>query len=89
MPVINPTNIGTFTISNSTVTITSEMGFRVVAMKLVSGTVRYNGSLRLNGTGSDPFTLSANDPVTIGGDEPIGGLTIDATSGVVQVITRS
>lgn len=81
-------NVGTFTVTGTTMTINANDGVMIVAMKLISGTVTFIGTSKVNGEASTAITLAANDPVTIGGNTPIDGLTINATSGSVYVITR-
>lgn len=82
-------NVGTKNLSGGTLSFTAESGVRIVSMILVSGTVTFTGSLPVGGADSDAITLVSGVAVTIGGDEPLNGLTIDATAGVVTVIIRN
>lgn len=79
-------NVGTRTLTSESVTLTSDMGIRSVAMKLVSGTVTYEGTLPLGTLASTAIALASNDPVCITFDGSIVGLVINATLGSVQLI---
>mgnify|MGYP001565116748 CR=1 FL=1 len=79
-------NIGTFTLTNGSLTITDSDGIRVLSMEWVSGTVTYSGVLPIGGNASTALTLVEDDPITIGFDFPIDGFTITATAGSVKLI---
>jgi hypothetical protein len=91
MQSVNSSKVGTFdlTSANSPFVISPEDGVRVIAMKLLSGAASYTGTMVVNGLNSGPIALVINDPVTIGGDQPIDTLEIDISSGILTVITRS
>jgi hypothetical protein len=81
--------VGTITLSGNVWTVIGDQGYKYISLKLVSGTVTYQGSLNIiiaTGivVGSTPQTLDASG-FFMGGDNPIHGLTIDATLGVVEI----
>lgn len=83
----NKENVGTFTLSATSVTILEEFGVRNVSVKLVSGTVTVVGTQKLGALSSTPIVVTAENPINISFGFPIDGYTIDATGGVAQVIT--
>ena len=86
MSVAISENVGTFQLSASTLSIVAEWGVTKISLLLVSGTVTYTGSMKLGSTSSSAITLTET-PLTLSFDFPIDGFTIDATSGVVIIIT--
>ena len=82
-------NIGTFTLSNQTVTIIREFSVSNISMLLVSGIVTVTGIMNLGAIASSPITLEAGTPLNLGSisNFPIDGLTIDASGGTVTIIT--
>ncbi len=78
--------IGTVTLTNETVTLVETNGIRKIAMKLVSGTVTYLGTLPFGTVGSSPITLADSDPVTVVSDYAMDGFTINASAGSVLLI---
>lgn len=82
-----PENVGTYTLTSSTLTIQESFGVRNISLLLVSGTVTVTGSMKLGSTVSSALTLAADKPLNLSFDFPIDGLIIDATSGVVTIVT--
>lgn len=82
-------NIGTFTLSGQIVTIIRDYSVSNISMLLVSGTVTVTGIMNLGAISSSPIILEAGTPLNLGSisNFPIDGLTIDASSGVVTIIT--
>jgi len=80
-------NIGTFTLSGQSVTVTGNDGVLNISLLLVSGTVTVTGVMSLGAIPSNAITLVADKPLNLGYNFPINGLTIDATAGVVTIIT--
>ncbi len=79
-------NLGTFNLS-SLVTVSGDWGIRNISFLLVSGTVTVTGSMKLGSIDSTPLTLVAGVSLNLGFNFPIDGLIIDASGGVVTVIT--
>ena len=82
-PGINTLSAGIFT-SNV------DMGYKYISLKLVSGTVTYSAPTVLAGV--VPPSAATQPPVTlddtgffISGENPIDGLIVDATLGVVII----
>lgn len=82
-----PENVGTYTLTSSTLTIQESFGVRNISLLLVSGTVTVTGSMKLGSTASSALTLAADKPLNLSFDFPVDGLIIDATSGVVTIVT--
>ena len=82
---VQPTSqIGTYLLTSGSVTISEEMGIRTMALKLVSGTVTYTGSLTTNGLTSTALTLDSNG-YAVSTINPIDGFTINASAGSVII----
>ena len=79
----------TYILTNSTLTITSNMGIRQISMSLLSGSATYCGTKNLNGTASVPIALLDGEFPNFANDYAIDGLTIDAGSGSVKIIANS
>jgi hypothetical protein len=79
--------VGTFTLTSNSITIINEWGVRNISLLLVSGTVTYTGTMKLGGTLPNALTLVAGTPLNLTFDFPIDGLIIDASAGVVTIIT--
>ena len=79
--------VGTFTLTSDSITIINEWGVRNISLLLVSGTVTYTGTMKLGGTSSNALALVAGTPLNLTFDFPIDGLIIDASAGVVTIIT--
>jgi hypothetical protein len=80
-------NIGTFTLDSEILNIIGEYGVLNISFLLVSGTVTVTGVMNLGARTSDPITLEADKPLNLGSNFPIDGLLIDASSGVVTIVT--
>lgn len=80
-------NIGTFTLSSQTITVSGNDGVLNISLLLVSGTVTVTGVMGIGGLSSTPITLVADKPLNLGSNFPIDGLTIDASAGEVTIIT--
>ena len=86
MPFIRQ-NIGTFTFDSQVVEIIGDYGVLNISFLLVSGTVTVTGITSLGSILSTPLTLEADKPLNLGSNFPLDGLTIDASAGVVTVVT--
>ncbi len=80
-------NIGTFTLSSEILVIINEFGVLNISLLLVSGTVTVTGIMKLGNRVSTAITLSSGVPLNLGYNFPIDGLTIDASAGVVTILT--
>lgn len=80
-------NIGTFTLNSQVVTIIRDYGVINISFLLVSGTVTVKGVMSLGSIASTPLTLEADKPLNLGSNLPLDGLEIDASAGVVTVVT--
>ncbi len=92
MSEVLSSKVGTFafTSANSPFTINAVDGVKVVAMKLLSGSGSYVGDMPVDGVLSGAIALVINEPVSIGGDQPIEYLQINIDPGsILNVITRS
>ena len=88
---INQTSMFTKVITNSTFTVTPEMGLRSVSFVLESGAGQFKGSLDLPGVLADFIPLIVGQPVTISADGPdsLATITIDSTAtGVIHLIAK-
>lgn len=82
-------NVGTFILTNESITIIKEWGVTKVAIKMISGVGNYSGTMKLGNRSSVPIPLVVNDPVVWADDDVIDGLTIDCTGvGVIDLLTR-
>lgn len=84
------TEVGTNTISGGIFVADVNFGYKTIALKLISGIVTYAGTLTIMGV--TPASAVANTPKVLDSqgffvtsDNPIDGLTIDATAGVVEI----
>lgn len=80
-------NIGTFTLDGEILNIIGDYGVLNVSFLLVSGTVTVTGVMNLGARASNALTLEADKPLNLGSNFPLDGLSIDATSGVVTIVT--
>lgn len=80
-------NIGTFTLDSEVLDIIGDYGVLNVSFLLVSGTVTVTGVMNLGARASDPITLEADKPLNIGSNFPLDGVRVDASSGVVTMVT--
>jgi len=90
MAVQNQT-VWTYQVTNSSFTITAEMGLRSVSFYLASGNAVISGIKEVIGIPSVNLSLQASFPITLGTDGPgvLEGITIDSTpTGNVYIIGR-
>jgi hypothetical protein len=80
-------NVGTFVLTNSSLTIAESMGVRSISVLLVSGAATVKGSMKLGALDSNPIPLEVGVPLNISFDFAIDGYIIDAAAGVVKIIT--
>ncbi len=79
--------IWTQVLTNSVIVIDDSFGIQEVAMKLISGTGTFSGTLKLGTYESTPIPLSVNDSVSITAELGISSLTIDCSGGgVIHII---
>jgi hypothetical protein len=80
----------TYEINNTSITIDETFGLGMVSLVLNSGSATVSGSITAGGLPSSNLQLIVGVPITFGGNQinPIGGLTIDASSGNVYIIGR-
>lgn len=84
------TEVGTNTVSGGVFVADVNMGYKTIALKLISGVVTYAGTLTLMGV--TPASAVSITPKTLDStgffvtsDNPIDGLTVDASAGVVEI----
>ena len=80
-------NIGTFTLDGEILNIVGDYGVLNISFLLVSGTVTVTGVMNLGSRASNALTLETGNALNLGSNFPIDGLTIDASSGVVTIVT--
>ena len=88
---INQTSMFTKVITNTTFTVTPEMGLRSVSFVLESGSGQFRGSLNLPGITADFIPLIVGQPVTISADGPdsLAQIELDSTAtGVIHLIAK-
>jgi hypothetical protein len=83
--------IGTYVISGTSKVISKNMGVMAASINATSGTVTVEGVANFLGWQdvASVLTLGLNLPVVLpalNNIQPLDGITIDATSGVVEVI---
>lgn len=79
----------TYTLTNSTFIITGSMGLTKVSALLISGTASVLGGLAVPGyPASGNVAMQSNIPINFyaNSGNPIDGVSITASSGVVQII---
>jgi hypothetical protein len=69
-----------------------DYGYKTIALKLISGTVTYQSPANLPLQGVDPPSAQTQPAITLDAqgffmtaENPIDGLTVDATLGVVEI----
>jgi len=85
----NTQTFWTYVLNGDALEIIPSFGFKNLSMELISGTASFIGTGQGDGTiPSESVPLYTNKPVTIatGSTRVIGGITIDASSGVVNII---
>lgn len=82
------TNVWSKTLTSSSITISATQNVVRLSVLSNSGTVTFLGSRTFNGVAADAITFSAGQGLTLSGStsNPLDGITIDATSGSVDVI---
>ena len=86
--------IGTYVQSGKAVQINANMGVNVASLNATSGTVTVLGTGDFGSANSDwanntALTLTVGQPLllpSLNNIQPLDGITIDATSGVVEVV---
>lgn len=86
----NLTGIGTISLTGAIFTITVNMGITAIALRFVSGTVTYQGSLAISTSGgivqSSAIGLNKDNPTfEATGEYPFDGFIIDASAGVCEI----
>lgn len=81
----NKTGLTTI-LSNTSFTLTEEMGIRSISMSLLSGTVTYVWDKPIAGITPMALTLIEGEYPNITSQKAINGFTIIATSGEVKLI---
>jgi len=88
-PLLN-TPIWTYVLTSQSLTFTVADNIKILALNCLSGTVNVTGGQQIGRLSlpSGPIQLSTtNQNLTIGGEEnPISLVTVDATSGSVQLV---
>lgn len=83
------TNVHTQTLSSESLTISSSDNVLRVSVICRSGTVTAVGSTSFQGTSSSPVQFAVGEGVTLTApsiSQPIDGFTIDASSGIAEII---
>lgn len=73
-------------LTNTTFTITEEMGIRSLSLSLISGTVTYIWNKPIGGLTPDAITMVAGEYPNVYSQKPIGGFVITAPAGSVKCI---
>ena len=84
------TQVGINTLSAGIFTADVNQGYKYIALKLVSGTVTYSAPLVLSGVvppsaATQPAVALDDSGFFISGENPIDGLIVDATAGIVII----
>jgi hypothetical protein len=87
---VNNSKIFTKVLSGTSLLIISNYGLRSVSVVLVSGTGSVTGDLLVDGLTNDPIPLVVGQSVTVSveGSQILDGLTVNATSGVINIIAK-
>ena len=83
--------VWTYQVTNSSFTITADMGLRSVSLYLASGNAIISGSKEVMGIASVNLSLQNSFPITLSADGPavLEGITIDSNpTGNVYIIGR-
>jgi hypothetical protein len=82
------TNVWSKTLSSSSISISASQNVIRLSVLSNSGTVTFLGSTTFNGVAADAITFPAGQGITLSGStsNPLDGITIDATSGSVDII---
>lgn len=78
----------TYVINGQSLTITDDFNLKNISIELISGTGGFTGQTNANGIASTTIPLYVNKPVTLTTNSinTISGLTIDGTSGVINIV---
>lgn len=78
----------TYIINGESLTITDDFNLKNISIELISGTGSFTGEANANGVASIAIPLYVNKPVTLTTNSinTISGLTIDGTSGVINLV---
>ena len=78
----------TYVLNGSSILIDESYNLKNISIELVSGTGNFSGETTSGGVPSTIVPLYVNKPVTLtsGGINNISGITIDGTSGVVNIV---
>jgi hypothetical protein len=87
---VNNSKIFTKVLSGTSLLVESNYGLRSVSVVLVSGTGSVTGDLLVDGLTNDPIPLVVGQSVTVSveGSQILDGLTVNATSGVINIIAK-
>lgn len=83
------TNVWTYTIDGSSITVNAVESVQRVSVICSSGEISILGSSKFQGIPPVPVTLAVGQGITIAtknDSTPIDGLTINATSGVADIV---
>ena len=86
----NTTKVWTYTLTNGTLSIDDTYGLTSISFVLSSGSATITGGLSVGGQASTDLALSTSIPVgiTASAGTVLTGITITASSGVVEMIGR-
>lgn len=78
---------GVFTgsLSGTSFSITRDLGIRGLSLRLISGTVTFIGSMKVEGLTPSARTLEDGSPFTVASAFAIDQFDIDATAGVCEI----
>ena len=82
------TRIWTKVLSNSILSVQENLSLTQLSLLLTSGSATISGDLEVGSMPSEPITLQTGVPITISSTSnyPLDGITIDASSGTVEII---
>jgi len=78
----------TYVLNGESLLINESFNLKNISIELISGTGNFSGETTSNGLASENVPLYVNKPVTLtsGGYNNISGITIDGTSGVINIV---
>lgn len=91
MTIANTTSRSwTHSLSSDNIVIDSDFGLTIISILCTSGTISIVGEVAANGVPSTPIILDEGKMLTIdsGSAALISGITIDASSGVANLVGR-
>lgn len=83
------TNVFTYTLDGTTLTVGATDNVQRISVICSSGLITIQGSSVFQGLDSTPLTLATNQGITLqskNDNNPIVGVTIDATSGIADLV---